>query len=145
MVYIINLSMRNFLRTKNRWMPPVEAFIMQQRAYYRPDAPSVAHPVHAGIMPFSIEFENRYRAACLEVDGAEKEYLSANSTHSSKLPLLVSLPRHLLGWFRVYTATEKEVGSYYIPKGVLAPVAGGFIKTEFERFENYSLKHKSIM
>jgi hypothetical protein len=60
MVYILNQSMRNYLRPKNRWLPPVEDFLMRRRAYYRPAAPPVNHMVKAGILSFSIDFENRY-------------------------------------------------------------------------------------
>lgn len=134
MIYIVNLSSRNYLRSHNRWMPPIQEFLLSRRVYYRPEAPPALHPAQMGIMALSIEFENQYRAACLESDGAEAEYLSANITHASKLPLLINMPRHLLGWLRVYTATENEVESYFIPKGSLAPVAGGFIKAEFERY-----------
>ncbi len=133
MIYVVNLSMRNYLRPQNKWIPPVQQFLMEQRKYYRPDAIPVNHPVKAGIISFSIEFENRYRAACLEYDGAEVEYLAANVTHHSRLPLLVNLPRHFLGWLRIFTANEKEIESYFIPKGAMAPVAAGYIKTQYER------------
>ena len=133
MIYVINLSMRNYLRTHNRWSPPIEEFLLCQRKYYQPEAPTV-QVEQAGIVSLSIEFENRYTAACLEREGAQEEYHGANMTHASRLPLLVNLSRHLLGWLRVYTADDREVESFFIPKGSLAPEAGGYIKAEFERY-----------
>ena len=129
---MVNLSMRNYLRPTNIYMPAILEFLAERRRYYLPDSQPI-EPYRMGVLPFSIEFENRYRAACLESDTAEATYLAANSTHESRMQTLINMPRDLLGWITVYVANERETSNHFLPRGILAPAAGGYINAEFER------------
>ncbi len=129
------MSMRNYLRPENRWIGPIKQHLLQKKNYYcSSNLSDFEDLAMSGIIQMSIEFEDRYQAACLEAENAKDEYLLANTSHNSILSILIRLPPKLLGWISVYTASEKEVEIYFVRHNTLAPIVGGYLQTKFERY-----------
>jgi ribosome-binding ATPase len=62
-----------------------------------------------------------------------KEFLSSLGVASSGLDRLIRAAYEALGYITYFTAGEKEVRAWNIPKGATAPQAAGVIHTDFEK------------
>lgn len=62
-----------------------------------------------------------------------KEFLASLGVASSGLDRLIQSAYHALGYITYFTAGEKEVRAWNIPRGFTAPQAAGVIHTDFEK------------
>ena len=145
MIYVINLSQKNFIRKSSKWLPKIADWVK----------------THGGgqCIPVSVEFEQNLfdlkdhpdqqkafldecsetaRAAGLKGPQAEVKTM---------VPRLIRAGRSALCLQSFYTAGPKEVRAWTIMKGTLAPQAAGVIHTgtyHYSFFENKCNLSKSV-
>eukprot|EP00798_Chlamydomonas_sp_ICE-L_P008013 gene8013-1242_t len=117
-VYMINMSSKDFQRKKNKWLPKIHAWVQE----------------HGGgtMIPFSVEWEEALWALRDNPDG-EKEFLEIEPKSVSALPKLIVQGYKDLDLIYYFTAGETEVRAWTIIKGTMAPGAAGVIHGDFER------------
>ena len=116
-VYLCNLSERDYLRQKNKHLPKVAEWIK---------ANSPGEP----IVPISVSFEERLTR--FETD-AEVEEECKNVGGRSALPKVITLMRKALGLGSFFTTGTDEVRQWTIRNGIKAPQAAGVIHGDFEK------------
>jgi len=119
-VYLVNLSKRDYLRKQNRWLPKINE--------------AVAASGGGMIIPFSVAFEQEM----LDIEtnqGPEalEEYKKANPDHKTALPRILKAGYSALQLIHYFTCGSDEVKGWTIKEGWLAPQAAGVIHTDFER------------
>lgn len=125
-VYLANMSPRDYMRRKNKWLPKVKQWI---------DARSNNTDL---LLPFSAEFETNL--ASMD-DEARQKFEEENNTKSA-LPRIIHAGYNALNLIHYFTAGEKEVRCWTIKKGTKAPAAGGKIHSDFEKtFINAEVIH----
>lgn len=131
MIYVINLSQKNFIRKGSKWLPKIAEWVKS----------------HGGgqCIPVSCEFEQglydlRDHPDELKnfLQQCKEEALAAGlkgpqAEVKSMVPRLIRSGRAALCLQSFYTAGPKEVRAWTIMKGALAPQAAGVIHTDFER------------
>ena len=114
-IYLINLSERDFLRKKNKWLPKIKEWV---DTYSPGDI----------IVPLSVSFEERLSQMETDEERAEEE---KNVGATSVLPKLITLMRSKLNLISFFTAGEKtEVREWTIRENTKAPQAAGVIHTD---------------
>mmetsp|Transcript_53485 Transcript_53485/g.81126 ORF Transcript_53485/g.81126 Transcript_53485/m.81126 type:complete len:427 (-) Transcript_53485:661-1941(-) len=130
-IYVVNLSQKNFIRKGSKWLPKINEWVKG----------------HGGgqIIPVSCEFEQNvfdlkddaesqksFLAQCKE-EALAAGLKGPQAEVRSMVPRLIRAGRQALCLQSFYTAGPKEVRSWTIMKGTLAPQAAGVIHTDFER------------
>lgn len=116
MVYLVNLSEKDYIRQKNKYLPKVMEWIK---------ANATGDPV----IPISVSFEERL--ASLSEEEAAEECKKLNT--KSALPKVVVTMRQVLNLISFFTTGTDEVRQWTIRKGTKAPQAAGVIHTDFEK------------
>lgn len=117
MIYLVNLSDKDFIRKKNKWLIKIKEWIDK-------------HDPGASLIPFSGMFENT--VAEFETDDERKKYQEDNKCHTMLDKIIVTGYKALqLEYF--FTAGVDEVKAWTIQKGTKAPQAAGRIHTDFEK------------
>jgi len=116
-VYLINLSEKDYLRQKNKFLPRVMEWIKTN---------SPGDP----IIPISIIFEERLTR--FETDAEAEEECKKLGTKSA-LPKIITTMRQALNLGSFFTTGTDEVRQWTIRKGTKAPSAAGVIHTDFEK------------
>ncbi len=115
-VYLINLSEKDYLRQKNKYLPKVMEWIKTNAA---------GDPV----LPISVSFEERLASMTDEEAAEECKKLGAKSA----LPKVIVTMRTALNLASFFTTGTDEVRQWTIRKGIKAPQAAGVIHTDFEK------------
>ena len=117
-VYLVNLSKKDFIRKKNKWLVKIHTWIKE----------------HGGgvMIPFSVEFEQELWDVREDVD-ATKAFLDSVEGAKSALPKMVVQGYKELNLIYYFTAGENEVRCWTLYEGSLAPQAAGVIHSDFER------------
>lgn len=114
-VYIINLSSRNYLRERNRFMPPILEHIRAERKLYGVEY--LAEDIRElGVVKFSSEFEMAYKTIASESVMSELEYLACNISHRSSIYDVLGVPRTLLGWIHIYVISNYDFATNFAGK-----------------------------
>ncbi|KAH8425803.1 YchF/Obg family ATPase [Aspergillus melleus] len=116
-VYLVNLSERDYIRQKNKYLPKVFEWIK---------ANSPGDP----LIPISVAFEERLTRFETEAQ-AEEECKTLNT--KSSLPKVITTMRQVLNLASFFTTGADEVRQWTIRKGIKAPAAAGVIHTDFEK------------
>ncbi|KAB8068972.1 P-loop containing nucleoside triphosphate hydrolase protein [Aspergillus leporis] len=116
-VYLVNLSERDYLRQKNKYLPEVFKWINDN---------SKGDPV----LPISAPFEERLTRFETEEEALE-ECKKLNT--KSGLPKVITTMRQSLNLASFFTTGTDEVRQWTIRKGIKAPAAAGVIHTDFEK------------
>jgi obg-like ATPase 1 len=116
-VYLINLSEKDFIRQKNKYLPKVMAWLKE-------------HAAGDPVLPISISFEERLTH--LGDDAAVDEECK-NLGVKSALPKIITTMRTALNLASFFTTGTDEVRQWTIRKGTKAPQAAGVIHTDFEK------------
>jgi GTP-binding protein YchF len=85
----------------------------------------------APVVTICAEFEAQLTE--IEDDDERREFLEAAGIEEPGLSLLIRTGYNLLGLQTYFTAGEKEVRAWTVPKGASAPQAAGVIHTDFEK------------
>ncbi|KAL1897875.1 Obg-like ATPase [Sporothrix stenoceras] len=131
-VYLVNLSERDFIRKKNKHLPGVAAWIKE-------------HAAGDTVIPISVSFEERLTRFETE---AEAEEEAKKLGVESALPKVILQMRKALNLGSFFTVGPDEVRQWTIRNGIKAPQAAGVIHTDFEKtfiqaiVYNYSVLHE---
>lgn len=134
-IYLVNLTMKDYLRQKSKYLPLIAKWVTEHGGLPR------------DIIPFSVEFEEKIHSfkddpAALEVFLKESKVKSRlekiitegkSNTQSTKFNVNDQTGFTKLGLQYYFTAGEKEIRCWTIPRGCLAPQAAGAIHGDFER------------
>ncbi|XP_011847279.1 PREDICTED: obg-like ATPase 1 isoform X1 [Mandrillus leucophaeus] len=116
MVYLVNLSEKDYIRKKNKWLIKIKEWVDK----YDPGAL---------VIPFSGALELKLQELSAE---ERQKYLEANMTQSA-LPKIIKAGFAALQLEYFFTAGPDEVRAWTIRKGTKAPQAAGKIHTDFEK------------
>jgi len=117
MLYLVNLSEKDFIRKKNKWLPKIKEYVDK-------------NDPGAMIVPFSGAFEQKLMD--LETEEEKKAYVDETKCTSILNKIIVQGFKALqLEYF--FTAGPDEVKAWTILKGTKAPQAAGRIHTDFEK------------
>lgn len=112
-VYLINLSEKDYIRQKNKHLPKIAAWINE----HSPGDP---------IIPISVSFEERLTTFATEQEADEEcKKLSTKSA----LPKVIITMRKALNLISFFTTGADEVRQWTIRVGTKAPQAAGVIHT----------------
>jgi len=115
MLYLVNMTEKDFFRKKNKWLVKIKQWIDE-------------NDPGAKLIPFSAFFESK------AVDEPEEfAKLSAEKETVSILPKIIKEGYALLQLEYFFTAGTDEVKAWTIQKGTKAPGAAGKIHTDFEK------------
>jgi len=114
--YLVNLSERDYVRKKNKWLPKIKAWID-------------AHNPGDLLIPFSVALEERLGLMSPEEKLAEEKAIGA----ASALSRITNAGYVSLDLIRYFTCGPDEVRAWTIRKGTKAPQAAGVIHSDFEQ------------
>jgi len=117
MIYLVNLSEKDFIRKKNKWLPKIKEYVDK-------------NDPGATIIPISGAFEQKLME--LETEDEKKAYIEETKCTSS-LDKIVKQGYKALQLQYFFTAGADEVKAWTIQKGAKAPQAAGRIHTDFEK------------
>ena len=113
--YLVNLSERDFIRKKNKWLPKIKGWIDE-------------HNPGDLLIPFSVALEERLGQLSAEEKAEEEKNIGATSA----LPRITHAGYNSLHLIRYFTCGPDEVRAWTIRKGTKAPQAAGVIHSDFE-------------
>ncbi|TBU25194.1 cytoplasmic protein [Dichomitus squalens] len=113
--YLVNLSERDYVRKKNKWLPKIKAWIDE----HNPGDP---------LIPFSVALEERLAQLPDDERAEEEKKAGANSA----LPKITTAGYASLDLIRYFTCGPDEVRAWTIRRGTKAPQAAGVIHSDFE-------------
>lgn len=116
-VYLVNLSEKDFIRKKNKHLPKIAEWINEN---------AKGDP----IIPISVAYEERLTRFETEAESLEEQ---KNAGAPSVLPKLVTQMRKTLQLGSFFTSGADEVRQWTIRNGTKAPQAAGVIHTDFEK------------
>ena len=118
-IYLVNLSERDYVRKKNKWLPKIKEWIDQNNPGDQ-------------LIPFSASLEEQLFS--LGEEQAQKEYLEKlGEGVSSALGKITKSGYDGLDLIRYFTAGPDEVRAWSIRRGLKAPQAAGVIHTDFQK------------
>ncbi|KZT19226.1 hypothetical protein NEOLEDRAFT_1142325 [Neolentinus lepideus HHB14362 ss-1] len=113
--YLVNLSEKDYIRKKNKWLPKIKAWIDQNN----PGDP---------LIPFSVSLEERLAQLSPEEKEEEQKKIGAPSA----LGKITNAGYQMLDLIRYFTCGPDEVRAWTIRRGTKAPQAAGVIHSDFE-------------
>lgn len=116
MLYLVNLSEKDFIRKKNKWLPKIKEYVDK-------------NDPGALVIPFSGVFESKL----MELDEAGRKAYLEETKCTSVLDKIIVQGYKALQLQYFFTAGPDEVKAWTILKGTKAPQAAGRIHTDFEK------------
>jgi obg-like ATPase 1 len=116
-VYLVNLSERDFIRKKNKYLPKIAEWVKE-------------HATGDPIIPISVSFEERLTRYETEAESLEEQ---KNVGAESALPKIIVQMRKALQLGSFFTTGTDEVRQWTIRNGTKAPQAAGVIHGDFEK------------
>ncbi|KAI4125834.1 MAG: hypothetical protein LQ347_005215 [Umbilicaria vellea] len=116
-VYLVNLSEKDYIRQKNKHLPKIAEWIKE----YASGDP---------IIPLSVSFEERLTRFETEAE-AEEECKKLGT--KSALPKIITTMRQMMNLGSFFTTGTDEVRQWTLRNGTKAPQAAGVIHTDFEK------------
>lgn len=116
MLYLVNLSEKDFIRKKNKWLPKIKEYVDKNDS-------------GALVIPFSGVFESKL----MELDEEGKKAYLEETKCTSVLDKIIVQGYKALQLQYFFTAGPDEVKAWTILKGTKAPQAAGRIHTDFEK------------
>ncbi|KAI5462895.1 P-loop containing nucleoside triphosphate hydrolase protein [Mariannaea sp. PMI_226] len=115
-IYLVNLSERDFVRKKNKHLPKIAEWVKE-------------HAEGDPIIPLSVSYESRL--SLMEEAEAKEEMKTVGA--DSVLPKCILQMRKALQLGSFFTVGPDEVRQWTIRNGTKAPQAAGVIHTDFEK------------
>ncbi|KAI0152060.1 putative GTP-binding protein [Hypoxylon sp. NC0597] len=115
-VYLVNLSEKDYTRKKNKHLPKIAEWMKE-------------HAAGDPILPISISFEERLTRMSDEEAAEECKRLGIESA----LPKIITTMRKALNLISFFTTGTDEVRQWTIRVNTKAPQAAGVIHTDFEK------------
>ncbi|CAG8554092.1 10258_t:CDS:2 [Cetraspora pellucida] len=116
-IYLVNLSEKDYIRKKNKWLAKIKAWIDEN------------NPGDL-LLPMSAALE--YRLSTLETN-EEREALLKSLETQSALPRIIITGYQVLQLIYFFTCGSDEVKAWTIRKQTKAPQAAGVIHQDFEK------------
>ncbi|KAL9577931.1 MAG: hypothetical protein Q9212_006051 [Teloschistes hypoglaucus] len=116
-VYLVNLSEKDYIRQKNKHLPKIAEWVKE-------------HAAGDPIIPLSVCFEERLTRFEDEKE-AEEECKKLGT--KSALPKVITTMRQMMNLGSFFTTGADEVRQWTIRKGTKAPQAAGVIHGDFEK------------
>jgi len=116
MIYLVNLSEKDYVRKKNKWLLKIKEWIDK-------------NDPGAVLIPFSGAFELAY----MDVPDEDKTQFLADKGATSSLEKIILTGYKALQLMYYFTSGEDEVKAWTIQKNTKAPQAAGKIHTDFEK------------
>ncbi|CAO1634585.1 unnamed protein product [Parajaminaea phylloscopi] len=118
-IYLVNLSEKDYVRKKNKWLPKIKQWIDENNPGDQ-------------LIPFSVSLEERLlQLGSPEAEAEELKTLGDNITGAlSKITKAGYVALDLISFL---TAGPDEVRAWTIRRGLKAPDAGGVIHTDFTK------------
>ncbi|EPQ54146.1 hypothetical protein GLOTRDRAFT_100492 [Gloeophyllum trabeum ATCC 11539] len=113
--YLVNLSEKDYIRKKNKWLPKIKAWIDE-------------HNPGDLLIPFSVSLEERLARLSPEEKEEEQKKIGATSA----LGKITNAGYQMLDLIRYFTCGPDEVRAWTIRRGTKAPQAAGVIHSDFE-------------
>ena len=110
--YLVNLSERDYIRKKNKWLPKIKAWIDE----HNPGDP---------LIPFSVALEERLALLPSDEERAEEE---KKIVAVAALGKITTAGYTSLDLIRYFTCGPDEVRAWTIRRGTKAPQAAGVIQ-----------------
>jgi len=127
-VYLINLSMKDFASGQNKSLKAIKEWIDTRTP-------------GALLIPFSAKFEAEWS----ELPDEKKRELETKKKLTSQLPKIITEGYHALNLVHFFTCGEDEVRAWTLQRNTPAPKAAGVIHTDFEKCfimaEQYNYEH----
>ncbi|KAL4217124.1 Obg-like ATPase [Mactra antiquata] len=117
LIYLVNLSEKDFLRKKNKWLVKIKEWID-------------TNDPGAMVILFSGQYETNLLD--LESDEARKKYMEEHNSPSALEKIIVNGYK-ALGLIYFFTSGKDEVKAWTIQRGTKAPQAAGRIHTDMEK------------
>ncbi|CAD6574309.1 MAG: hypothetical protein TREMPRED_001081 [Tremellales sp. Tagirdzhanova-0007] len=117
--YLVNLSERDFVRKKNKWLAKIKSWIDE-------------HNPGDALIPFSVSLEERLVKMSEEEKVEEAEKLGLPKGNPSGLGKITTAGYASLELIRYFTCGPDEVRAWTVRKGIKAPQAAGVIHSDFE-------------
>ncbi|PHJ23043.1 gtp-binding protein [Cystoisospora suis] len=102
-VYLVNMSEKDFIRQKNKWLAKIHAWVEAN--------------VQGPLIPYSAQFENKL--AELPDDSAREKYIQESGAKKSQLDKIVTTGYHALHLIHFFTCGEDEVKCWTIRQVVM--------------------------
>ncbi|WFD08115.1 hypothetical protein MVES1_003484 [Malassezia vespertilionis] len=118
-IYLVNLSERDYARKKNKWLPKIKEWIDQN------------NPGDL-LIPFSAALEEQLYVKDEDEQGQQEYLKTMGEGVASALPKITKSGYDSLDLIRYFTAGPDEVRAWSIRRGLKAPQAAGVIHTDFE-------------
>ncbi|KAM7208070.1 putative gtp-binding protein [Naviculisporaceae sp. PSN 640] len=116
-VYLVNLSEKDYIRKKNKHLPKIAEWLKE-------------HAAGDPIIPLSVSFEERLTHFETEAEALEEcKKVGADSA----LPKIIIAMRKVMNLGSFFTVGPDEVRQWTIRNGTKAPQAAGVIHTDFEK------------
>ncbi|GAA5815165.1 hypothetical protein MFLAVUS_008671 [Mucor flavus] len=115
-IYLANLSEKDYIRKKNKWLAKIKAWIDENS---KGDL----------MIPYSGAYESRLTAASPE----EKLEIEKENNAVSVMPKIIVAGYNALSLCYYFTAGPQEVRAWTVRKFTKAPQAAGVIHSDFER------------
>jgi len=117
MIYLVNLSEKDFIRKKNKWLPKIKEYVDK-------------NDPGATIIPLSGAFEQKLMD--METEEERKAYIEETKC-SPALEKIIVQGYKALQLIYFFTAGPDEVKAWTIQRGYKAPQAAGRIHGDFEK------------
>nr|CDS32165.2 Ribosomal protein L34a [Hymenolepis microstoma] len=117
MIYLINMSQKDFFRKKNKWLIKIKEYVD-------------TNDPGAVMIPISADFELNYIGMSEE---EKKKFAEENPGVHSQLPKIIKAGYSALHLIYFFTAGKDEVRAWTIQKHTKAPAAAGKIHSDMER------------
>jgi len=127
-VFLVNVSEKEFLERKNRWLAKVKAWIDEKSAGDVMIPFSGALESKLGVLPTT-----EHASAIKETLEAQGLAADMSPMPTSTLPKIVTTGYAALQLMYYFTAGPDEVRAWTVRRGSKAPQAAGVIHTDFER------------
>lgn len=115
-IYLANLSEKDFIRKKNKWLPKIKEWIDK-------------NDPGSSLIPFSGLFEH----TLAEKEEPERKAYEEQTKCTSMLEKIITTGYKALQLEYFFTAGQDEVKAWTIQRGTKAPQAAGRIHTDFEK------------
>ncbi|GAA5837265.1 hypothetical protein JCM3766R1_002179 [Sporobolomyces carnicolor] len=117
-IYLANLSERDYVRKKNKWLPKIKQWIDEN------------NPGDL-LIPFSVALEERMLQEFEDDNVRVEEFTKLNT--QGQLGKIMVAGYQALNLIRYFTCGPQEVRAWTIREGTKAPQAAGVIHTDFEK------------
>lgn len=118
-IYLVNLSKRDYLRRGNKWLPKIAAWVNSRGGGL--------------VIPFSVEFEQEMLDLEMAGEDAVKAYKEENPTHKSMLARILKSGYAALHLQHFFTAGPQEVRGWTLKRGKTAVEGAALIHSDIAK------------